>query len=133
MSTAINSRDALVLTGLLAVAMLSPAAAVWGEAQSAPPKDSQSAQCRPTGPLVQIPELPEASGVAISRSVPGRLWSHNDSGQAQVFAIDAVLSNQKMGELFRIAEDQHQIGHKCAAAQRSRNDANKPIWIQSRQ
>ena len=36
---------------------------------------------RPAGALVTIPELPEASGVAVSRRIPGRLWTHNDSGQ----------------------------------------------------
>jgi hypothetical protein len=51
-------------------------------------REAQTAQCRPTGPLVRIPELPEASGVALSRRVPGRLWSHNDSGQAVLFALD---------------------------------------------
>jgi hypothetical protein len=33
-------------------------------------------QCQASGPLVRIPELPEASGVAVSRRSPGRLWSH---------------------------------------------------------
>jgi hypothetical protein len=33
--------------------------------------------------------LSEASGLAVSRRVPGRLWSHNDSGEPVVFALDA--------------------------------------------
>ena len=46
-------------------------------------------QCRPAGSLVRVPELPEESGVAVSRRVPGRLWTHNDSGEAVIFALDA--------------------------------------------
>ena len=38
---------------------------------------------------VMLPELPEASGLAISRRTTGLLWSHNDSGNATVlFALD---------------------------------------------
>jgi hypothetical protein len=48
-----------------------------------------AAQCRPTGPLVQVPDLPEASGLAMSRQAPGRLWTHNDSGEPVVVALDA--------------------------------------------
>jgi hypothetical protein len=46
------------------------------------------AQCQASGALVRIPELPEASGVAISRRSPGRLWAHNDSGDAVLVALD---------------------------------------------
>ena len=52
-------------------------------------RQSASATCRPSGPLVQVPGLREASGLAVSRRVPGRLWTHNDSGQPIVFALDA--------------------------------------------
>jgi hypothetical protein len=45
--------------------------------------------CRPDGPVATIPELPEASGIAVSLRVPGRLWAHNDSGQPILFALDA--------------------------------------------
>jgi hypothetical protein len=35
-------------------------------------------------------QVPEASGLAVSRRTPGILWSHNDSGHATVlFALDA--------------------------------------------
>ena len=44
--------------------------------------------CTPTGSVVQLPPLPEASGLALSRRVPGRLWTHNDSGQPVLFALD---------------------------------------------
>ena len=45
-------------------------------------------QCQPSGSLVRIPELPEGSGVAISGRTPGRLWAHNDSGDAVLVALD---------------------------------------------
>jgi hypothetical protein len=41
-----------------------------------------------TGPAM-LPEIPETSGLAVSRRNPGLLWSHNDSGSAAVlFALD---------------------------------------------
>ena len=48
-----------------------------------------TAQCRPAGPLVQVPGLSEASGLALSRRAPGHLWTHNDSGEPIVVALDA--------------------------------------------
>jgi hypothetical protein len=48
-----------------------------------------AAACRAAGPLIRISELPEASGLAVSRRVPGRLWSHNDSGQPELLALAA--------------------------------------------
>ena len=42
------------------------------------------------GPAM-LPEIPEASGLAVSRRNPGVLWSHNDSGSATVlFALDTA-------------------------------------------
>ena len=35
------------------------------------------------------PGLREASGLAVSRRVPGRLWALNDSGQPVLFALDS--------------------------------------------
>ena len=52
---------------------------------------------RSAGPCIvasgpsRLPEIPETSGLAISRRNPGLLWSHNDSGTAAVlFALDAT-------------------------------------------
>ena len=45
-------------------------------------------QCQFAAPLVRIAELPEASGIAISRRSPGRLWAHNDSGEPALVALD---------------------------------------------
>ena len=38
-----------------------------------------------------LPEIPEASGLAMSRRTPGILWTHNDSGETTVlFAVDVA-------------------------------------------
>jgi hypothetical protein len=56
---------------------------------TAAPQGSSAPQCKPDGPLVAVPELAEASGIAVSRRVPGRLWTHNDnSGEPVLFALD---------------------------------------------
>ena len=46
-------------------------------------------QCTPAGALVQLQGLSEASGLAVSRKTPGRLWTHNDSGQPVLAALDS--------------------------------------------
>jgi len=48
----------------------------------------QARQCVPGGALTSLPGLAEASGLAVSRRSPGRLWSHNDSGAPVLFALD---------------------------------------------
>jgi hypothetical protein len=45
-------------------------------------------QCKPTATLQRVAELPEGSGLAASRRTPGRFWSHNDSGEPVLFALD---------------------------------------------
>ena len=52
-----------------------------------PPVEAQKAACRVAGPLLRLPEVPEASGIAVSRRTPGVLWTHNDSGQPWLFAF----------------------------------------------
>ena len=47
-----------------------------------------SPACRAAGPVVQLPRLSEASGVAASRRARGRIWTHNDSGQPVLVALD---------------------------------------------
>ena len=66
----------------LVIVTTSPLSAVATAQQEAAP------QCQASGPLARIAELPEASGVAVSRRSPGRLWSHNDSGEAVLVALD---------------------------------------------
>ena len=46
--------------------------------------------CRPTGALTRVRELPEGSGAAASRRHRDRIWSHNDSGKAVLFALDTA-------------------------------------------
>ena len=72
---------ALLVAGALVVASLSFSAAAR--------QQSPAPQCQPAGPLVRIPGLTEASGIAVSRRVPGRLWTLNDSGEPALFALDA--------------------------------------------
>jgi hypothetical protein len=52
--------------------------------------DGKAGPCVVTQRSTNLPDIPEASGLAISRRHPGILWSHNDSGNTSVlFAIDA--------------------------------------------
>ena len=48
------------------------------------------AVCKPTGSLVTLSALPEASGLAIGKGTGGRLWMHNDSGAPELIAVDAA-------------------------------------------
>jgi hypothetical protein len=45
--------------------------------------------CSMTGKLVALPEVSEASGLALSRGNPGVLWTHDDQ-QPVLFAIDVL-------------------------------------------
>jgi hypothetical protein len=45
--------------------------------------------CTIAARVTTLPQMPEASGVALSRRTPGLLWAHTDSGQPQLFALDA--------------------------------------------
>ena len=65
------------------IAILSVAAPAVATAQQA-----AAPSCQASGSLVRIAELPEASGIAVSRRAPERLWSHNDSGEAVLVALD---------------------------------------------
>ena len=59
------------------------ATAAW----TAPPLDP--AMCKPSGALMRLAGLPEASGLATSRAMPGHLWAHNDSGKPELIAFDS--------------------------------------------
>ena len=53
-------------------------------APAAEPSPGQAAHCEPSRPVrSHAAELSQASGLAVSRRVPGRLWTHNDSGQPE--------------------------------------------------
>jgi hypothetical protein len=66
-------------------------ALAWPPSAAAPAAGQSAAapQCKPATSLVQVRELPEGSGLAASRRTPGRFWSHNDSGDPVLFALDA--------------------------------------------
>jgi hypothetical protein len=55
----------------------------------AQPRPAAAPQCRVSGAPVPVAELTEGSGLAASRTVPGRFWSHNDSGMPVLFALDS--------------------------------------------
>ena len=64
--------------------------AVWAVLDANPLEGQQAAPaCEVSGTLVRVTELPEGSGLAASRRTPGRFWSHNDSGEAVLFALDS--------------------------------------------
>ena len=53
--------------------------------------DAAAGPCVVVEGSTNLPDIPEASGLAVSRRNPGILWSHNDSGNATVlFALDAA-------------------------------------------
>jgi hypothetical protein len=62
--------------------MLALLALTWGS-----PRSVQAPSCRAAGALIPMKGLPEASGVAASRKMPGVLWSHNDSGEPALLAV----------------------------------------------
>jgi hypothetical protein len=61
--------------------------AVFGSSSLSNAQPAAAPQCHASGPIVRLPDLPEASGVTSSQRTPGRLWTHNDSGHLLV-ALD---------------------------------------------
>jgi hypothetical protein len=76
--TPVRSSSRLLVLTVVAWSALVPLA----EAQ-------QAQQCTPSGSLVPLAGLAEASGLASSRRAPGRLWTHNDSGQPVLVSLDS--------------------------------------------
>ena len=60
---------------------------IGGSAATAQPA-ANSPQCKPAGAVIRVNDLTEGSGVAASRKIPGRFWTHNDSGQPVLLALD---------------------------------------------
>jgi hypothetical protein len=54
----------------------------------ASPQAAAAASCQAGSTLMRLADLAEASGLAVSRRTPGRLWTHNDSGQPILYALD---------------------------------------------
>jgi hypothetical protein len=53
--------------------------------------DTDAGPCVVISGPVPVPDLPEASGLAIGGRTPGIVWSHNDSGHSAVlFALDSA-------------------------------------------
>lgn len=67
-------------------ALIAGAVCVLGAGMSA--RSGAPAACEAVTKLVRISELPEGSGLAASLRTPGRFWSHNDSGDAVLVALD---------------------------------------------
>lgn len=71
------------------LATIGTAAIVFALASSVTAQPPASADdCRLGGAVVPLAEVPEASGLAASRTVPGRLWALNDSGEPALFALN---------------------------------------------
>jgi len=68
---------------LLSLASVAQGPAAERQAGAAP-------QCTFPSSLTLVPDVTEASGLAVSRNLPGRLWTHNDSGQPTIFALDTA-------------------------------------------
>ena len=99
-SSLIASRAVLCAIALFAATASSPAGA-----------QQSGVQCQLPGPTVRVPGLSEGSGLALSQRVPGRLWTHNDSGKPVLFALDTrgvvtgtiAISGAKVGDWEAIA------------------------------
>jgi hypothetical protein len=72
--------DVTFVSRLLAAALVLNAP-LTAHAQSSAP------ECKAAAPVASVAELPEGSGLAASRKVPGRFWSHNDSGDPALVAL----------------------------------------------
>ncbi len=83
----VKALDIAAVSGrvLLAAVLLLPGASGAAAGQ----RGQAAAACQASGPLARVADLPEGSGLAVSRRVPGRLWAHNDSGAPIVIALDA--------------------------------------------
>ena len=75
--------------GRIALVLICSSVGVLTQISFASAEQAKERQCTPAGSLAPLAPLPEASGLALSRQTPGRLWTHNDSGQPVVFALDS--------------------------------------------
>jgi hypothetical protein len=71
-----------ILLGSVLLAALTASVSAGQHASNGAPN------CELTSPVVRVAELPEGSGVAVSKRSPDRLWSHNDSGAPELIALD---------------------------------------------
>ena len=80
--------SAVVAAITLMSTAVSLTAAPGGDEAMSSQKNAAGSGCRPSGGIVRLNGLSEASGVASSRRTPGVLWAHNDSGDPLIFAIN---------------------------------------------
>jgi hypothetical protein len=66
---------------------LAPLIAVFGTWLTIGLDGQQPSFCRPAAKPQFLPDVPEASGVAVGRAVPGTLWTINDSGEPLLFRL----------------------------------------------
>lgn len=50
--------------------------------------NAQGALCRPARKLALLPHSPESSGAALASRAPGIIWTHDDSGEPAIVALD---------------------------------------------
>jgi hypothetical protein len=81
MCLSFTHHHAAIFAALLATMLLLDGTAGVAAQQAAP-------QCKPPVAVARVSEPAEGSGVAASRRPPGRFWSHNDSGDATLIALD---------------------------------------------
>lgn len=55
---------------------------------AARPSGALVPSCTLTGVVMRLADLPEASGLAVSRAIPDGFWAHEDSGPPVLVAID---------------------------------------------
>src|SRR5262245_5028223 len=95
-----TSRIASALVVIIASSCSRPSPAAQREKSEAQPAEqseskprfevSDATRCAPDGALIDLPEVPEASGLAASVRTPGLFWTMNDTGEPMVFAIDST-------------------------------------------
>ena len=91
--------EATVVRPAYLIALCAALLAAWPAVSTAQAQQS-TRQCTPKAALVELARLTEASGLAASQRTPGRLWTHNDSGQPVLFALDnrgAVTGQVRVG------------------------------------
>jgi hypothetical protein len=73
--------------------------------------------CRPSGSLMRLADVPEASGMVVSRSQPSRVWVHNDSGQAvlHAFGVDGRAAGRVTIEGVRVEDWEALAAGRCGS------------------
>ena len=81
-------RSDLILPVLLATALVAMVTyAITGEADNSGTLEAAALPCQDASNVHTLAELPEASGLAISRRTPELLWAHNDSAGPVLYGI----------------------------------------------